>query len=275
MQKLILKVKSNQVIADKIYQLVITGVDSSFKFNLEDFKPGKFLHIKCGDGLDPLLRRPMSICNITDDGSEMTVLYRKEGKGTTELSQFVPGQTIDILAPLGSHFPTEGVLKRGEAALMIGGGIGVPPLYYLARKLSQQGIKIYSILGFNSKKDVFYEDAFAALGATTITTVDGSYGTKGFVTDALKAQQSWDALYSCGPSAMLKALQGIIPEDKRAFISMEERMGCGVGACLACVCKVNPDFTQAQSTVEAHMQNKDYRRICSEGPVFKMHEILI
>jgi len=285
MQKLLLKVKKNKLIADHIYQMDIEGLEPQFQFDLKDFKPGNFLHIKCGTGIDPLLRRPMSICNIDDKGSCMTILYRKEGKGTAELSEFVPGQHIDILAPLGSDFPLNH-MQAGQTALMIGGGIGVPPLYYLARKLKERGVEIKSILGFNSAKDVFLEKEFSELGETFITTVDGSHGSKGFVTHALEEhfkiglndtiqaaadssvnKQNWNTLYSCGPTVMLKALQDIIPKDRDAYISMEERMGCGVGACLACVCKVSDDFA-AQS-------EKPYKRICTEGPVFKMHEIKI
>ncbi len=251
--KHILKIKSNQEIADKIYKLELAG-----NYDLAEFLPGKFLHIKCSDGMDPLLRRPMSICNIDDAGSLMTVLYRADGKGTKILSEKSIGDSLDILAPLGVEFPIDSV-KAGQQALLIGGGIGVPPLYYLGRKLKKRGVKIKSILGFNSAKDVFYEDDFKTLGEVQISTMDGSYGHHGLVTELV--DQNWDVLYSCGPTAMLRAIQKIIPESKQAYMSLEERMGCGLGACLACVCKSN------------NHNNTSYNRACTEGPVFPLHAI--
>jgi dihydroorotate dehydrogenase electron transfer subunit len=254
--KHLFKVKSNQEIADKIYKLELEG-----DYDPEEFKPGRFLHIKCSSGTDPLLRRPMSICNIDDSGKLMTVLYRSEGRGTRLLSEKHSGDVLDVLAPLGTSFNQE-VLKSGQTALLIGGGIGVPPLYYLGRKLKENGIKITSILGFNSAKDVFYEEEFRNLGDVYITTIDGSHGTKGLVVDLLP-DLNYDALYSCGPNPMLKALQALIPRDKKAFISIEERMGCGVGACLACVCKPGPDY----------VSETGYLRACTEGPVLGMWDI--
>lgn len=256
MQKHLLKVKSNQEIADKIFKLELEG-----NYNLEEFKPGRFLHIKCSDGIDPLLRRPMSVCNIDDAGKTMTVLYRSEGKGTKLLAAKKAGDDLDLLAPLGTNFNLDAV-KAGETALLIGGGIGVPPLYYLGRKLKERGVKIISILGFNSKKDVFYEKEFSELGEVYVTTVDGTHGKKGFVVDALPGLD-YQAMYSCGPNPMLKALQPLIPKDKQAFISIEERMGCGVGACLACVCKPGPDY----------ISETGYLRACTEGPVLGLWDI--
>jgi dihydroorotate dehydrogenase electron transfer subunit len=212
------------------------------------------------------------------------------------LSEYQTGEKIDILAPLGNNFelPSEleadkktegGVLEKNlsKRILLIGGGIGVPPLYYLGRKLKAAGHSIISILGFNAAKDVFYENEFKSLGEVFITTVDGSYGMKGFVTDALArsvlevhedheddenaeiedCEPSYDVMYSCGPKPMLKALQSKISPDKLAYMSLEERMGCGVGACLACVCNYNEGFER----------DKNYSRVCTEGPVYKLHEI--
>jgi dihydroorotate dehydrogenase electron transfer subunit len=286
MKKIFPSVIENTLIADNIFKLVLED-----SFPHDEFKPGKFLHVKCSKGLDPLLRRPMSICDISDDERYLTVLYRKEGRGTTLLSEYQVGEKIDILAPLGNSFelpaqweddrnaelvnPEQCLNKR---ILLIGGGIGVPPLYYLGRKLKAAGHSVVSILGFNSAKDVFYENEFKDLGELFITTVDGSYGMKGFVTDALAmiekksdgenaeiedCQPSYDVMYSCGPKAMLKALQSKISSDKLAYMSLEERMGCGVGACLACVCNYNEGFER----------DKNYSRVCTEGPVYKLHEI--
>jgi dihydroorotate dehydrogenase electron transfer subunit len=287
MKKIFPNVVENTLIADNIFKLVLED-----SFPHDEFKPGKFLHVKCSKGLDPLLRRPMSICDISDDERYLTVLYRKEGRGTTLLSEYQAGEKIDILAPLGNNFelPSELQADKNTAGnvqeqclskkiLLIGGGIGVPPLYYLGRKLKAAGHSIISILGFNAAKDVFYENEFKSLGEVFITTVDGSYGTKGFVTDALAEienaengvvqgslkdwEPSYDVVYSCGPKAMLKALQSKISSDKLAYMSLEERMGCGVGACLACVCNYNEGFER----------DKNYSRVCTEGPVYKLHEI--
>jgi dihydroorotate dehydrogenase electron transfer subunit len=280
MKKIFPSVVENTLIADNIFKLVLED-----SFPHDEFKPGKFLHVKCSKGLDPLLRRPMSICDISDDERYLTVLYRKEGRGTTLLSEYQAGEKIDILAPLGNNFELPSELEADKKTagnvqeqclskkiLLIGGGIGVPPLYYLGRKLKAAGHSIISILGFNAAKDVFYENEFKSLGEVFITTVDGSYGTKGFVTDALAeienaeiedCEPSYDVVYSCGPKAMLKALQSKISSDKLAYMSLEERMGCGVGACLACVCNYNEGFER----------DKNYSRVCTEGPVYKLHEI--
>ena len=280
MKKIFPSVVENTLIADNIFKLVLED-----SFPHDEFKPGKFLHVKCSKGLDPLLRRPMSICDISDDERYLTVLYRKEGRGTTLLSEYQAGEKIDILAPLGNNFELPSEYENGENStgdlqkqcltkkvLLIGGGIGVPPLYYLGRKLKAAGHSIISILGFNAAKDVFYENEFKSLGEVFITTVDGSYGMKGFVTDALVGienaeivdwEPSYDVMYSCGPKSMLKALQSRISSDKLAYMSLEERMGCGVGACLACVCNYNEGFER----------DKNYSRVCTEGPVYKLHEI--
>lgn len=255
--KHLLKVKSNKQIADEIFELKLEG-----NYDLQDFLPGKFLHIKCSNNLDPLLRRPMSICNIDDEGKIMTVLYRRQGAGTKELASRDIGEIVDILAPLGTEFD-ETIVKPGQKIILVGGGIGVPPLYYLGRKLKAKGARIESILGFNSAKDVFYEKDFANLGKCQIATVDGTYGHKGFVTELLNSD--WDILYSCGPTPMLKAVQKLVPENKPAFISLEERMGCGVGACLACICKPS-------STAKF---DKNYLRACTEGPVFNAKDVVL
>lgn len=268
MKKMLLTVGKNETIADRIYHMDLTG-----DFMGEEFVPGQFVHIKCGEGFDPLLRRPMSVCDINDTKNKMTILYRREGKGTAILSEYTEGKKIDLLAPLGNGFPTDNV-KPAQLALLVGGGIGVPPLYYLGRKLKSIGVKIKSILGFNSAQDVFWQNQFATLGETLVTTVDGSYkdtiGRKGLVTDFINkieiGSSGWDVLYACGPNAMLRAIQNIVPKDKEAYISMEERMGCGVGACLACVCDAADDFVSVTNS-------KKYRRVCTEGPVFHLHEI--
>lgn len=256
-QQVKLKITSNELIADKIYKLVLAG-----NYDLNDYLPGKFLHIKCSDSSVPLLRRPMSVCNIDNAGKEMVVLYRADGEGTKILAARKPGDLLDTLAPLGVHFPTEEV-KAGDKILLIGGGIGVPPLYYLGRKLKERGALIKSILGFNSGKDVFYEQEFSELGETLITTIDGTHGHKGMVTDLMT--DSYDFLYTCGPTPMLKAVQKIYLTNtsslNKGFMSLEERMACGIGACLACVSKsTDPECDS-------------YNRVCTEGPVFPIEHI--
>ncbi len=242
------RIISNTEIADHIYKLELQG-----DFAEDVFLPGQFLHIKTGT--QAFLRRPMSICDV-GIGS-MTVLYRASGLGTRELAGQTEGVELDILAPLGRGFPLDTLATK---ILLIGGGIGVPPLYYLGRKLKEQGKEIISLLGFNSKKDIFFEEEFSQLGQVHISTIDSSYGHGGYVTDLIP--ETYDAMYSCGPSPMLKALQNIIPSNKEAYISLEERMGCGIGACLACVCKNADDETK-------------YFRVCKEGPVFKINEVAL
>jgi len=208
MKKIFPSVVENTLIADNIFKLVLED-----SFPHDEFKPGKFLHVKCSKGLDPLLRRPMSICDISDDERHLTVLYRKEGRGTTLLSEYQSGEKIDILAPLGNNFELPAEKENAENStgdlqkqcltkkvLLIGGGIGVPPLYYLGRKLKAAGHSIVSILGFNAAKDVFYENEFKSLGEVFVTTVDGSYGMKGFVTDALAEIENAE-IEDCGPSS--------------------------------------------------------------------------
>lgn len=257
MRKHFLKVKTNKEIADKIFEIQLES-----ESKLEDFMPGNFLHIKCNDGYDPLLRRPMSICDISDDKKLLTVLYRADGRGTVFLSHKEAGEIIDVLAPLGNFFPFD-KLNKDQTIALVGGGIGVPPLYYLGKTLQKAfGVKIKSYLGFNSKKDVFYEKEFSKLGDTIITTMDGSHGKKGLIPDFI--DEGWDFIYSCGPNLMFKSLQKKFPTIKEnVFISVEERMGCGVGACLACVCKTNPDSGFEKSWVRA----------CTEGPIFQLHDL--
>ena len=254
MKKNILEVKSNKEIAQEIFEIKLKG-----DFAKSEFIPGAFLHIKCSDNVHPLLRRPMSICDISDDEKEMTVLYRVEGAGTKLLGEKQIGDSLDVLAPLGT--PYDLTINAGDKVFLVGGGIGIPPLYYLGKELKKKGAVIKSFLGFASKTDSFYVDEFKELGEVEVATVDGSLGHKGFVTD--KVDFEFDALYSCGPTPMFKTLQKLIPEDKKAFIAMEERMGCGVGACLACVCKPNSKY----------FPNKSYVRACKEGPVFKLHDL--
>ncbi|WP_141431251.1 dihydroorotate dehydrogenase electron transfer subunit [Bacillus sp. 03113] len=249
---------SQKEIAASIYELTLKG-----ELVHEMKEPGQFVHIKVGSGMDPLLRRPISIANIDKDKKEFTMIYRKEGRGTSILSERSEGEEIDVLGPLGNGFPISEA-SAGDVALLVGGGIGVPPLYELSKQLTSKGVKVIHVLGFQTKSAVFYEEEFAALGETYIATVDGTYGTKGFVTDVINQNEiDFHILYSCGPTLMLKALEASYGH-KKVYLSLEERMGCGIGACFACVCHTGDDpngFT--------------YKKVCSDGPVFKAGEVVL
>ncbi|PFA68983.1 dihydroorotate dehydrogenase electron transfer subunit [Bacillus sp. AFS015802] len=249
-------VLSHERIAENIFELVLQGdLVSEIK------APGQFVHVKVGTGIDPLLRRPISIASHDHEKNTMTLIYRAEGKGTRLLSQMENSEKVDVLGPLGNGFSVEDGRKT---ALLVGGGIGVPPLYGLSKKLVANGWKVTHILGFQNEAVSFYGNKFRELGDTYIATVDGSLGTKGFVTDVIREEKPvFDVFYSCGPTPMLKALESQLG-DKRGFISLEERMGCGIGACFACVCHKQDD-----------PHGSDYVKVCSDGPVFPTGVVLL
>ncbi len=210
--------------------------------------PGQFVNIKL-DGL--YLRRPISVCDW--DATTLTIIYKVVGKGTEQMQTMKAGEKLDILTGLGNGYDLSLV---GEKPLLIGGGVGVPPMYGLAKKLIEAGKPVQVILGFNTKDEIFYEEAFKALGASvTVTTVDGSCGIKGFVTDAMK-DMTYSSFCTCGPEPMLKAIYNASTTSGQ--MSFEERMGCGFGACMGCSCK----------TLAGN------KRICKDGPVMKKEEIL-
>lgn len=210
--------------------------------------PGQFVNIKL-DGL--YLRRPISVNDV--DGDILTLIYKVVGKGTEQMSTMTCGE-LDILTGLGNGYDTS---LSGDYPLLVGGGVGVPPLYMLAKKLIAEGKKVNVILGFNTESEVFFEKEFAELGASvTVTTVDGSHGIKGFVTNALTEYPETTYFYTCGPEPMLKALYNATSADGQ--LSFEERMGCGFGACMGCSCK----------TLYGN------KRICKDGPVLKKEEII-
>ena len=209
---------------------------------------GQFINIQLAG---KYLRRPISVCDV--DETAVTIVYKAVGSGTEQMSRMQVGETLDVLTELGNGYELS---KSGNAPLLIGGGVGVPPLYLLAKRLIAEGKIVSVILGFNTKDEIFYENEFAALGANvTVTTVDGSYGIKGFVTDAMK-EINYSYIYTCGPEPMLKAVYTAASTSGQ--FSFEERMGCGFGACMGCSCK----------TVTG------YKRICKEGPVLEKEEIL-
>lgn len=238
-------ITNQRQVAHRIFELNVKGE------LVQAMEPGQFVHVRVADSYEPLLRRPISIASVDKEAGEFTMLYRAEGRGTSLLSEKKAGDELNVLGPLGNGFP---VAEAGKKAFLIGGGIGVPPLYELAKQLNDRGVETVHILGFENKEAVFYEESFRALGETHIATVDGSRGTKGFVTHVLKElQQDFDTYFSCGPTPMLNALQAALP-DKKGFLSYEQRMGCGIGACFACVCKTTDE--------------RDYVKVCSDGPVF-------
>lgn len=258
MRKEMMTVIRQENIAKNIFKLILRG-----SLVQEMKNPGQFVHLKVGEGIDSLLRRPISICDIDHEKNEFTMIYRSEGKGTSKLASFQEGDQVDVLGPLGNGFPLSET-SNGETAILVGGGIGVPPLYQLSKRLKERGVKVIHVLGFQSKDVVFYEKEFSELGETYIATVDGTHGTKGFVTSIIDEKAlSFDTLYSCGPTPMLKALEEKFSH-KKGFISLEERMGCGIGACFACVCHTQED-----------PNGFSYRKICSDGPVFPFGEVVI
>lgn len=232
----------NTPLTDSVYKMVLCG-DVSDITNC-----GQFINIKL-DGR--YLRRPISVCDVSDD--TVTILYKVVGSGTEQMSSMPLGTKLDVLTGLGNGYDTT---LSGNNPVLVGGGVGIPPLYMLARKLIKEGKKVSVILGFNTKNEIFYENEFKALGADVyVTTIDGSYGIKGFVTDALK-DIDYTYFYSCGPEPMLKALYKA--SSTSGQMSFEERMGCGFGACMGCSCK----------TITG------YKRICKDGPVLLKEEIL-
>jgi dihydroorotate dehydrogenase electron transfer subunit len=245
-------------IADSIYKLTLQG-----ELVAEMKSPGQFVHIRVGDEFGPLLRRPISISSIDRSKKQFSMIYRKEGIGTSVLKDKVTGMAVDVLGPLGNGFPVNET-ESGGIALLVGGGIGVPPLLELSKQLTENGVKVIHVLGFQSNNVVFCEEEFSKLGETYVVTVDGTYGYKGFVTDVINQYQiDFDSMYACGPTPMLKALETRFP-NKKVFLSLEERMGCGIGACFACVCHTPGDET-----------GYSYKKVCTDGPVFRVGEVVL
>ncbi len=242
MKQSIFTIQENTPLTEQVYRMTLAG-DTSDIANC-----GQFVNILL-DG--HYLRRPISVCDRTE--GLLTIVYKVVGKGTEAMSRMTAGVELDILTGLGNGYDLS---PAGDKPLLLGGGVGVPPMYLLAKDLIAAGKQVSVILGFNKKDEVFYENEFRALGAdVTVTTADGSYGTKGFVTDAMKGMD-YSYFYTCGPEPMLKAVYKASTTEGQ--FSFEERMGCGFGACMGCSCK----------TVTG------YKRICKDGPVMRKEEIL-
>ena len=242
MKQTIFQIISNKNIAKDVYEMVLEGDTSGIA-------PGQFVNLKL-EGL--YLRRPISVCDYSD--KTLTLVYKVVGKGTEQMAKMNVGESVDVLTGLGNGYNSA---KSGESPLLIGGGVGVPPMYALAKRLISEGKSVSVILGFNKAEEIFYEEEFKKLGAEVyVTTVDGSVGTKGFVTDAVGIVGDYTYVYTCGPEVMLKAVYNAIKTSGQ--FSFEERMGCGFGACMGCSCKTK-------------YGNK---RICKDGPVLEKEEII-
>ena len=241
MKQSIFTITKNTALTENVYLMELKG-------DTEGIRCGQFVNIKL-DGL--FLRRPISVCDC--EGELLTIIYKVVGKGTEKMSRLQIGDELDLLTELGNGYNT---MKSGARPLLLGGGVGVPPLYLLCKKLISEGKKPIVILGFNTASEVFYENEFKALGAdVTVCTADGTYGVKGFVTDAMSGIE-YSYFFTCGPEPMLKAVHKATVTSGQ--LSFEERMGCGFGACMGCSCK----------TITG------YKRICKEGPVMRKEEVI-
>lgn len=244
MKQGLFSITQNEKIAQSVYKMRLSGDTSAIK------KAGQFVNIKL-DGF--FLRRPISVCDYTAE--ELLIIYKVVGKGTEKMSAMEKGEQLDILTGLGNGYD---LTVKTEKPVLIGGGVGVPPLYKLSKELKNQGKRVSVILGFNSEKEIFFEEEFKEIAdRVLICTADGSYGIKGFVTDAVK-DIDFDYFFTCGPEPMFKALESTIDKNISGQLSFEQRMGCGFGACMGCSCK----------TLTGN------KRICREGPVLFREEII-
>ena len=241
MKNSIFTITKNEKLTENVFLMTLKG-------DTEGIRCGQFVNIKL-EGL--YLRRPISVCDC--EGDVLTIIYKVVGKGTEQMSEMVAGEELDLLTGLGNGYDTS---LSGDKPLLLGGGVGVPPMYMLCKELIREGKKPTVILGFNTLDEVFYENEFRSLGATVlVATADGSYGIKGFVTTAMEGVE-YSYFYTCGPEPMLKAVYKTSLTSGQ--FSFEERMGCGFGACMGCSCKVITG----------------YKRICKDGPVLEKEEIL-
>lgn len=249
----IMNIEQNIQLTEDIFALDLTG-----DFPHHQVIPGQFVNVLIGSGRSHPLRRPLSIAAHNPQVGRLTLVYRVVGQGTDWLSRQQAGGEIDVLGPLGRGFP----LDVEGPVLVVGGGVGIPPLFQLVRELPVAKGSLDIILGFRSKTDAFWVEEFSEYGSVTVCTEDGSWGVQGFVTDALDFKQGWATLFACGPRPMLKALkQRFAGKNIAGFVSLEERMACGIGACLGCGC----------STADG----LGAKRVCTDGPVFAWEEVAL
>lgn len=243
-------------LAKGIFQMTLQGQLVS------QLKAGQFLHLLVPDS-SRLLRRPLSIAKINRQRHHVTLIYRVEGQGTKIFSQLKQGASFSVMGPQGNGFDTD-FLKKGQKVLLVGGGIGTPPLLALAEDLARKGMEIRTVLGFSNKEAVILVDDFLKFGRVDVSTDDGSYGTKGTVSKIIESfDASWSAVYACGSKGMLTYIDRRFADHPHAYLSTESRMACGMGACYACV---------------VHLKNQDHAaslRVCEDGPVFKTGRIVL
>ena len=250
MQQCQMQIMENVRIARDTYRMSLRSDES----DLERFTPGCFVHIKINDGAY-LLRRPISLYEIDPAKKLVRIIYKVLGKGTLKMSNMAVGEALNVLGPLGSGFPIQ---NESRSVLLAGGGVGVPPLYELGQRLKANGVTITSVLGFQDKDSVYALKEFEELGDVYVSTMDGSFGQKGTIMDILyKEEIEFDTLYSCGPAGMLKALDIQYQGKKQGFLSFEERMACGIGACYGCMLNTKAGL----------------KRVCKDGPVFALGEV--
>lgn len=260
MKQELMTIVSQKQLAPRIFQLVLSG-----ELVNEMEKPGQFLHIKVPRE-DLLLRRPISINEIDKKAKTCTIIYRVEGNGTRYFSELTLGQKLDVMGPLGNGFPIESV-QSGQLAYVVGGGIGIPPMYELSKQLNKKGVKVVHFLGYASKDVAYFQEEFIVLGDTRFATDDGSLGVHGNVGNLLleaTKKDKPDVVYACGANGMLKTVAQLFKDNPNVFLSLEQRMACGMGACYACVCHVQNDETGTKSF-----------KVCDEGPIFRANEVVL
>ena len=246
-----MEILENAGIAKDVYKMMLRAKEQDFG----QMMAGCFLNIKVGTGSELLLRRPISIFETDECEKTISIIYKVLGKGTALMSGLKAGQFLSVLGPLGTGFPIQ---DESRKVLLVGGGVGVPPLYELGKRLREKGIEVETVLGFRDEESIFCREDFEQLGPTHIATEDGSCGTKGYVTDAIKERDlNFDTIYACGPKLMLRALDEGYRETKKGFLSFEERMACGIGACYGCMTETKDGL----------------KRVCKDGPVFTLGEI--
>ena len=259
MKQELMEITSQRLLAPRIYEMTLKGALVE-----QMVVPGQFLHLRVPQN-DLLLRRPISINDINHEEGTCRIIYRVEGDGTRVFSEMKAGDRIDVMGPLGNGFQLSG-LHEGDTAFIVGGGIGIPPLYELSKQLIARGVTPVHFLGFASEEVMYYEEEFCALGDTYIATDDGSYGVHGHVGHLLaEINQQPDAVFSCGANGMLRAVeQRYLGNVSNVQLSLEARMACGMGACYACVCHLQEDESGQKSV-----------KVCDEGPIFPAGKVVL